>query len=95
MNLITLSKGSTRYFFQKGLIFLQNGKTAFFCFLSERSSKHVESILSTPYRGCVAHCFKLLHNVPYWQNNPNHATEVQYRGSQLVFNFFSIRFECS
>ena len=43
---------------------------------SGKSSKHVESVLSIPYRGRVSHRFKLLHNVPYWQNNPNQATEV-------------------
>ena len=45
--------------------------------LNGRSSKHVESILSIPYGGRVAHCFKLLHHVPYWQNNTNQATEFQ------------------
>ena len=45
---------------QLGLIFLENGKTGFFSFFQHgRSSKHVESVLSIPYRDRVAHCFKL------------------------------------
>ena len=80
--------GSTRHFFQKGLIFLDSGKTGFFC-------KHVESILSIPYRGRVAHCSKLLHNVSYWQKNPNQATGLNPVAVNQFLIFFFIRFECS
>ena len=51
---------SVREFFsQKGLIFMENGKTGFFCFLKKEKRKHVENKFIILSLGSVAHSFKL------------------------------------
>ena len=61
---------------QLGLIFSQNG----------RSSKHVESILSIPYRDWVAHCFKLaIAQCVVLAEQTHQATEVPIQWQSVSF----------
>ena len=70
---------------QLGLIFLENGKTGFFS-QNRRSSKHVESILSIPYRDRVAHCFKLaIAQSAVLAEQTHQATEVPIQWQSVSF----------
>ena len=74
---------------QSGLIFLEKRKNwILFFFQNGRSSKHVESTLSIPYRDRVAHCFKLaIAQCAALAEQPTRQQRLQSSGSQSVFNF--------
>ena len=81
--------GSTRYFFQKDLIFLENGKTGFFCFL--RVGEAV-SMLKVYYQFYIKVAWLTVLNYCTMcrtcRTTPTRQQRSESCGSQSSFNFF-------
>ena len=83
-------------FFRKFLIFLENGKTGFFCFL--RVGEAV-SMLKVYYQLHIEAAWLTVLNYCKMcrtdRTTPTRQQRFQSSGSQLVVAFFSVWFECS